>query len=361
MNKKHITLQITLLLWVTLSSGCSYFRMPKDIAQINNETSAIQKELTDLKSSMDDNTRELNAGIQADNDQLKDEISSINKQLDELKADSAAQSQKLNADIQKNDSQLKESFSALDEKIGGLNDAVQADSNQLKKETAAVKEQLGSLKSSLDAQNQKLVAAIQANNNQAENYSAVYESMNTQQLYWIIAVLVLLVGVAGAFFLLKNKMTRTANTLSSELITRLEELKTEIAQLDTTPIPDQKPESKGLPPAPDAEPDHSLPIKVCEEIQRMRNRMKYMDQGDQATKVFRKRLASLEETLNERGYEMVNLENTPYNDGMTVKANFISDENMKKGEEIITRVIKPQINYKDVLIQAAEVEVSQGV
>jgi len=336
MNKKHITLQITLLLWVTLSSGCSFFRIPKDIAQVNNETSAIQKELTDLKSSIDDDARELNAGIQADNDQLKDEISSVKKQLDDLKTDIAVQSQKLNADIQKNDSQLE-------------------------KETSAVKEQLSGLKTSLDAQNQKLVAAIQANNNQAENYSAVYESMNTQQLYWIIAVLVLLVGVAGAFFLLKNKMTRTANTLSSELITRLEELKTEIAQLDTTPIPDQKPESKGLPPAPDAEPDHSLPIKVCEEIQRMRNRMKYMDQGDQATKVFRKRLASLEETLNERGYEMVNLENTPYNDGMTVKANFISDENMKKGEEIITRVIKPQINYKDVLIQAAEVEVSQGV
>jgi len=347
--------------------------MPKDIAQVKNETSAIQKELTDLKSSMDDDTQELNASIQANNDQLKDEISSVKKQLDNLKADSIAQSQKLNEDIQKNDSQLKKSISALNERLNKLDDAVQANNSQLKKETSAVKEQFASLKSSLDAQNQKFVATVQSDSEQLKKSisaldekmqklnSAVSETTDTQQLYWIIALLILLVGILGVFFLLKNKITRTANALRSGLITRLEELKTEIAQLDTKPIPDHKPGSKGAPTAPDAEPDHSLPIKVCEEIQRMRNRMKHMDQDDQATKVFRKRLASLEEALNERGYEMANLENNPYNDGMTVKANFMSDENMKKGEEIITRIIRPQINYKDVLIQAAEVEVSQGV
>ena len=110
----------------------------------------------------------------------------------------------------------------------------------------------------------------------------------------------------------------------------------------------------------EAEPDHSLPIKVCEEIQRMRNRMKHMDQDDQATKVFSKRLTSLEEKLNSMGYEMGNLENTPYREGMTVEARFISNENMNEGEEIITKVMKPQINYNGVLIKAADVEVSQG-
>ena len=93
----------------------------------------------------------------------------------------------------------------------------------------------------------------------------------------------------------------------------------------------------------------------------MRNRMKHMDQDDQATKVFRKRLESLEEELNDKGYEMLNLEDKPFIEGMTVKPSFVTDENMKDGEKIITRVIKPQINYNNVLIQAAEVEVSQSV
>ncbi|CAI8312671.1 MAG: Uncharacterised protein [Cryomorphaceae bacterium] len=45
---------------------------------------------------------------------------------------------------------------------------------------------------------------------------------------------------------------------------------------------------------------------------------------------------------------------------MNLQATFIEDENLKKGESIITRIIKPQINYKGKLIQAAQIEVSQG-
>jgi len=45
---------------------------------------------------------------------------------------------------------------------------------------------------------------------------------------------------------------------------------------------------------------------------------------------------------------------------MNLQANFVTDDNLKEGESIITRIIKPQINYKGKLIQAAQVEVSQG-
>jgi len=51
----------------------------------------------------------------------------------------------------------------------------------------------------------------------------------------------------------------------------------------------------------------------------------------------------------------------PFNDGMTIQANFVADENLKDGESIIKRVIKPQINFNDNLVQVAEVEVAQGV
>jgi len=108
------------------------------------------------------------------------------------------------------------------------------------------------------------------------------------------------------------------------------------------------------------EPDHSFPVKVCMEIQRMRNRMRHMDPHDPAAKVFRTRLDSLEETLNEMEYEIVKLEDTPYNTSMAVKASFLCNPQMKAEDALITRVIKPQIHYKNMLIQAAEVEVSQG-
>jgi hypothetical protein len=45
---------------------------------------------------------------------------------------------------------------------------------------------------------------------------------------------------------------------------------------------------------------------------------------------------------------------------MNIEATIIIDENLKAGESFITRIIKPQINFKGKLIQAAQVEVSQG-
>ena len=49
-----------------------------------------------------------------------------------------------------------------------------------------------------------------------------------------------------------------------------------------------------------------------------------------------------------------------YDQGMKVSAKFKPDANLKKGELIITRIIKPQVNYSNVIIQEAQVEVSVG-
>jgi hypothetical protein len=57
---------------------------------------------------------------------------------------------------------------------------------------------------------------------------------------------------------------------------------------------------------------------------------------------------------------MVELLNKPYDQGMKISAKFKNDKTLKRGEQIITRIIKPQINYNDVIIQEAQVEVSVG-
>ena len=45
---------------------------------------------------------------------------------------------------------------------------------------------------------------------------------------------------------------------------------------------------------------------------------------------------------------------------MNLEANFVFNEDIEKGSQIITRIIKPQINYKGKMIQGAQVEVSQN-
>ena len=50
----------------------------------------------------------------------------------------------------------------------------------------------------------------------------------------------------------------------------------------------------------------------------------------------------------------------PYQAGMKAAVTFVTDEKLEPGQQIISRIIKPQINYKQVMIQAAEIEVSQA-
>jgi hypothetical protein len=58
---------------------------------------------------------------------------------------------------------------------------------------------------------------------------------------------------------------------------------------------------------------------------------------------------------------MVNLLNKGYDERMNIDViNFITDENLTEGRKIITSVIKPQVNYNGILIQRAQVDVSQN-
>ncbi len=103
-----------------------------------------------------------------------------------------------------------------------------------------------------------------------------------------------------------------------------------------------------------------LAFKVADEITRMRQRIASMPSDINGITQLSKSLDRLEEELSVLGFELPDLLNMPYDDGMTVKARFIPLESMKTGERIISKVIKPQINYKGQLVQVAEVEVSTG-
>jgi hypothetical protein len=49
-----------------------------------------------------------------------------------------------------------------------------------------------------------------------------------------------------------------------------------------------------------------------------------------------------------------------YSDGYRASVEFVDDENLEPSEQIISRVIKPQINYQGLMVQSAQIEVSQG-
>ena len=92
----------------------------------------------------------------------------------------------------------------------------------------------------------------------------------------------------------------------------------------------------------------------------MKKRLSTMEESH-GTKVLNKRIDSLTDKINDLGYEIINLEGQNFIEGVPMDVNFIPDENLDEGVEIISRVIKPQVNYKGKLIQPAQAEVAQGV
>ena len=92
----------------------------------------------------------------------------------------------------------------------------------------------------------------------------------------------------------------------------------------------------------------------------MRARLVKMEEQDIKVRPLSKALERLEEELDDLGYEIVELAGKPYVDGMTAECQFVPVDTLGKDEQVITRVISPQVNYNGKLVQAPELEVSVG-
>lgn len=109
------------------------------------------------------------------------------------------------------------------------------------------------------------------------------------------------------------------------------------------------------------EPDHSLALKVADEIVRIELNMSRMDSSIKGYKQLSKAVERIKDNFKANGYEFVEMLGKPYNEGMKVIANFVVDEDLEEGKQIITGITKPQINYNGQMIQAAQITVSQNI
>ena len=50
-----------------------------------------------------------------------------------------------------------------------------------------------------------------------------------------------------------------------------------------------------------------------------------------------------------------------YHEGMVVDADFVTNEDLAEGAQIISGVTKPQVNFNGKMIQSAKITVSQNI
>lgn len=110
----------------------------------------------------------------------------------------------------------------------------------------------------------------------------------------------------------------------------------------------------------DVKPDHSLALKIANEITRVETNLSRMDSSIKGYRQLQASVKRIKDNLLANGYEIVEMLGKPYDERMKVEANFIPDDTLKEGQQVITNVVKPQVNYKGIMIQAAQITVSQN-
>ena len=184
---------------------------------------------------------------------------------------------------------------------------------------------------------------------------------------WIIASLsVLLLGVLIYIFLKKRidrskvnveeQIKETRNTLEEESV-KLDNKLVDILESQIRLSEEQKRVNKETD---KQETDHSLALKVADEIVRIQRNISLMDPKTRGLKQLSRSAQRIQDNFVTKGYEIIDMVGQNYHEGMRVSANFIPSNEIESGKQIITRIIKPQVNYNGKMIQAAQIEVSIG-
>ena len=185
------------------------------------------------------------------------------------------------------------------------------------------------------------------------NINEILDSNSTIDILIFISIFIIVV----LSFLVLRKKFRTDSFIVEEMILKLEsqniELDKKLIELYNTRLEKEKENRND-----DNKVDHSLSLKVADEIIRMENNLQYMSNETKGVKQLVRALKSIKDTFQINGYEIVEMIGKPYNEGINAIVNFVPDENLKEGQRIITRIIKPQVNFNGVMIQSSQIEVS---
>jgi len=152
----------------------------------------------------------------------------------------------------------------------------------------------------------------------------------------------------------ENQLAQTKKTIDEEQL----QINTKLAELYNGQMEFLKIERKANKNSNDI--DHSLPLKVADEIVKMQMNLVHMDNKVRGHRQLSIAVTNVLENFSANGYEIIDHLNKPYKDGMNMQATMEPDTSLKDGEQIISRIIKPEIHYNNKIIQHAQVIVAFG-
>ena len=180
---------------------------------------------------------------------------------------------------------------------------------------------------------------------------------------WIFIALGLVVGVIAVVFgkLLTRRghevasLSAKADKLNEEIVNRLS---SEMAEMQTL---SRQIGAISNATGSNSDTEQKLIITLADRITFMEMTLYKMDSSVRGHKQLSKSIKQMKDNLLANGYELVDMLGKDYHEGMRVIANFVEDENLPAGKQVITGIIKPQINFNGKMIQSAQIVVSQNI
>ena len=261
---------------------------------------------------------------------------------------------------------------------------VKTEINSIKKNLTKIKQNLSGTNLQLDSlqkqtkidkdvinkANKNLGLKIQETSNlNDKKISVVHNSLSNATIYGIFGVILALIVSGLIYWILIQRqrsdkihiieqLSKTKSSIEDSLVKELGK-QTVLIESQIKVIEEQKQNIQSLP---NLEYDHSLAMKVADEITLIERNVKLMDPKTKGIKQLNASIGKLKDNLAANGYDMPELIGKQFQQGMKVRVvSSIPDENLEEGSEIITKIIKPQINYKDKMIQTAQIEVSVAI
>ena len=213
----------------------------------------------------------------------------------------------------------------------------------------------------------ELSGKIEHNQQQAEKgFTALHQNLSKRTLYWGLGASLLLLLGGGVYYWLSKRIRNNQTDIEAQLHKTKLSLEEETVKLDNKLVELLESQLKVREATPvvaaenAAAPAHSLALKVADEIVRINKNISQMDSSVKGLKQLTASVKRIQDNFAANGYELIEMLGKEYNEGMKAIANFTPSDKIETGKQIITRIIKPQVNYKGAMIQAAQIEVSVG-
>lgn len=197
--------------------------------------------------------------------------------------------------------------------------------------------------------------------------SELSNSLDKKYMYWIIATLGTFLFGCLLYLLLGKRIKLSKRDVELQIKNTKTVLEEESIKLDNkligvleTQLKLKQEETRLKSNITNDKTDHSLALKVADEVIRIQKNLSRMDESTKGLKQLKSSVKRIQDNFVANGYELVEMLGKEYNEGMKVTANFIQSDALEVGRQIISRIIKPQVNFKGEMIQAAQIEVNVG-